>query len=121
MLKMKKKDINHTKTFGFTFGCVLLFASLLIWSKEGDVFYKGGYPVDKSIWILILIVGLMFILHALFSKPKPFKGGKINSRICPKCLKTYLQGTTKTKCIECKTDLEPTKGFIERHPSAFRN
>lgn len=117
---MRKKDINPIKTRGFTFGCLLLLMSFWTWSEEGEFYDHGGYPVGRAIWILFLVVGLILLLHALFSKAKAVPQVEINSKICPSCLKTYSVKTKETKCAKCKINLETTKGFIDRHPYAFK-
>jgi ribosomal protein L40E len=53
-------------------------------------------------------------LHALFSKPKHAKQKEFNSKICPSCLKTFSDETKE--CAKCKINLEPIKGFLEKHP-----
>lgn len=117
---IKKFKTDPIKIRGFIFGCLLLLISYSIWSDKSDFFYQGASPVDRSIWILFFVVGLISILYSVLSKTKPPERDEFNSKICPTCLKRYSGNVEETKCAACKIDLEPTEGFLERHPYAFR-
>ena len=116
----KKFKPDPIKTRGFIFGCLLLLISYSICSDQSDFFYQGAYPIDRSIWILFFVAGLISILYSVLSKTKTPKRDEFNGKICPTCLKRYSGNVEETKCANCKIDLEPTEVFLEKHPYAFR-
>ncbi len=75
-----------------------------------------GFPVTQSTGILVIVVGFLVILFALFQKNKLSKS-KNKFLICPQCLTPFDQKSLSDKqCSVCKVDLEDLKDFYERHP-----
>jgi hypothetical protein len=62
--------IDRGKTGQFTVGVLLTILSIWIGTGEGPDFYRRGFPVNRSIWVIILAVGILLIVHALFKKNK---------------------------------------------------
>lgn len=62
--------ISQRRTGQFTVGVLLAIFSIWFGTGEGSVLYRGGFPVNRSAWVIILAVGILLIIHALFKKNK---------------------------------------------------
>ena len=90
--------------------------SLGISFKKHGWHHLYDFPIPQSTAILVIIVGFLVILFALFQKTKLNKPEN-QFLICPQCLTPFDQKAVPSEqCPICKVNLEKLEGFYERHP-----
>jgi len=80
--------------------------------KYGMYVNLSGY--NKPFGIAFVVVGLIFVR---WSFDKKYQTARNIVQICPKCEEPpVLTGPSGMRCPKCGAELEPVKGFYERHP-----
>ncbi len=99
------------KRIGFIIGGIGSCAiGLDIWLNQEGVLYQQ--PVNKIAGIPLIIFGFIMVATGLF-KPKSFKKEEY---ICKNCEEIItLSDKSRMICSNCKVEMEPLKGFYERH------
>jgi hypothetical protein len=100
---MKNENIKAGKVFGFLGWCCILFGVIGFLFSDGKEMYQPGKMV---------LLGIPVLLFG-----KYLQTGFPNTYICRSCLKvSYIKQTKKNKCPLCNSEVEPLKGFYDRHP-----
>jgi hypothetical protein len=73
--------------------------------------YIHGFPVPRLGGVLMMLLGIAFILYAIFTWEDT------SFTICPACEEAFVtRKVPDLKCPKCGADLELMEGFYERHP-----
>ncbi len=108
--------MNKTLMFG---GIILILMGISIYLCPRYYDFKYARYVDftgynKPYGIALAAAGILFIWKSLTKEYKPDRKVTL---ICPKCDEAFeLKESSDKRCPKCGTDIEPLKGFYERHP-----
>ncbi len=108
--------MNKTLILG---GLILIFMGICTFYTQGYYSYTYDRFIDfdsynKPYGIALAVAGALFIWKSLTKKYKP---DLTIILICPKCDEAFqLKESSAKRCPNCDTDLEPLKGYYERHP-----
>lgn len=94
---------------------LLLIAVSLLGIISGKAYFRG-MPIPIWVEYIALIGGLLFLFLAWFLRRNQ-KERVLITLICPQCetLAECDEGEVR-QCPQCHVELEPLKGFYDRHP-----
>ena len=96
---------------------IIIGVVITIEDKFYDRVFDYTFDFSSIRWIIgvpFIIIGIISTIY--YSRQKPEKYGDIFLK-CPSCYYFYRDRDIKDKkCPNCLSDLEPLKGFFERHP-----
>ena len=102
------------------FGLFIIGSSLYLYTREGDYILFWGHSIPKSIEILFLVMGILFLLSGILRKVKD-SDQFLYSLICTKCYKIFNQSDViNNRCSKCDGDVQSVKEFYERNPDFMK-
>ena len=103
----------NDKKLNILAGLVTIFSGYITYRDSWEHLY--GFKVPKSLGVLLICFGFLCIAFGIFKK-KTISSYKTILK-CPKCLKVFREADVENnRCPSCGFELEPLKGFFERHP-----
>lgn len=93
-------------------GLIVILSGYITFKEEW--WYLHGFKVPRSLGVIFICFGAVLLVVGIFNK------NMLTSDIimkCPTCLKVFRETETKDNiCPNCGNELEPLRGYFERHP-----